>query len=323
MIFEDDYFEQEERNGYVIKRMMKRYWAAGQEVLLELNRVCELLGIVYYADYGTLLGAVRHKGFIPWDDDIDVSMTRGDFEIFRTRAPEYLKDGVMIYNNYKTALAPMRLINTIAPQIGADFLAKYHGCPYTVGIDIYVLDKIPLSREDDEKFMMLHNCIKYLAQRHDTRFMSREEHEKLYTVDGRTEESIEELLATVENMTGAKIDRNGDMAPQLTTLLNAVQALYWDENVNEIVYMHGWCRKGRRPLPMEYYGEPVWLDFEKTQIMCPREYHKVLIERFGEDYMVPKRESYGHDDIAYAKSQKTLLEVFEKCGITPPEEYLE
>ncbi len=52
------------------------------EVLKKLISICDMLKINYVAMYGTLLGAVRHKGFIPWDDDLDVAMLRTDFEVF-------------------------------------------------------------------------------------------------------------------------------------------------------------------------------------------------------------------------------------------------
>ena len=54
----------------------------GMQVLDEIVRVCDLLGIKYYLAYGTLLGAIRHKGFIPWDDDIDIWIFRSDYEKF-------------------------------------------------------------------------------------------------------------------------------------------------------------------------------------------------------------------------------------------------
>ena len=49
------------------------------EILNHIVAVCEKHGLRYYFSYGTLLGAIRHKGFIPWDDDIDISMPRADY----------------------------------------------------------------------------------------------------------------------------------------------------------------------------------------------------------------------------------------------------
>lgn len=68
--FSADYFKTEVRDGFEIPAMMKRAWAAQMEVLHVVAGVCKNNGIRYFADGGTLLGAVRHKGMIPWDDDI-------------------------------------------------------------------------------------------------------------------------------------------------------------------------------------------------------------------------------------------------------------
>lgn len=52
------------------------------DIIKEFIRVCKELNLRYFLDSGTLLGCIRHNGFIPWDDDIDVSMPREDYEIF-------------------------------------------------------------------------------------------------------------------------------------------------------------------------------------------------------------------------------------------------
>ena len=68
----DNFLEGEIRNSFYVESMMKKVWAAQLEVLHEIDRICKKHNITYFADWGTLLGAVRHKGFIPWDDDMDI-----------------------------------------------------------------------------------------------------------------------------------------------------------------------------------------------------------------------------------------------------------
>ena len=70
--------------------MMKRYWAAQLKVLSEIVKVCENHDIRWYEDSGTLIGAVRHGGYIPWDDDLDICMLRSDWVRFFDVAKEEL-----------------------------------------------------------------------------------------------------------------------------------------------------------------------------------------------------------------------------------------
>ena len=82
MVFEKEYFEDEVRDGFYVPAQMKHAWAAQLEVLNDIDKACTENGIQYFAEWGTLLGAVRHHGFIPWDDDMDICMKRADYEKF-------------------------------------------------------------------------------------------------------------------------------------------------------------------------------------------------------------------------------------------------
>ena len=85
--FDKDFFLGETYQGFYVEPMMKCVWAAQLEVLEVIRGICEKHKIKYFAAYGTLLGAVRHKGFIPWDDDVDIMMLREDYERFMKLAP--------------------------------------------------------------------------------------------------------------------------------------------------------------------------------------------------------------------------------------------
>lgn len=76
------------------------------DILKAVAGVCDQLGIDWLADSGTVLGAVRHGGFIPWDDDIDISLRIEDYRLFCEKAPELLPEGYGIYTHATTPNYP-------------------------------------------------------------------------------------------------------------------------------------------------------------------------------------------------------------------------
>ena len=79
----------------------------------ELNRVSEILGTPYYAYGGTAIGAVRHHGFVPWDDDVDVALLRDDYERFLAEAPALLGDEFELVNNRTDPDYPANITNLV------------------------------------------------------------------------------------------------------------------------------------------------------------------------------------------------------------------
>ena len=77
-------------------KRQKRVWAVQLEMLDEVERICKANGLKYFADSGTLIGTIRHEGYIPWDDDIDLAMLREDYETFLKVAPGELKEHLVL-----------------------------------------------------------------------------------------------------------------------------------------------------------------------------------------------------------------------------------
>ena len=105
-----EFCNEEIRNDYLVSEKMKKVWYTEIGLYQEFDRFCKIHNLQYYADYGTLLGAVRHKGFIPWDDDMDFTMLRPDYQRMLSLAPAYF-DHPFYFQNYHTETKPAKVYN--------------------------------------------------------------------------------------------------------------------------------------------------------------------------------------------------------------------
>lgn len=159
MINRENFLQPETRDGVEVTAEMKAVWKVLLDILEEFIRICEKYNLKYCLDGGTILGAVRHKGFIPWDDDIDVSLSRSDFNRFLEIAknelsPKYfLQYGTTDPEHYQ-AFACVRDNKTSAIDLAWVRAGKRHSMG--VGIDIFPFDYIP-ERLSDMKWKMWWN----------------------------------------------------------------------------------------------------------------------------------------------------------------------
>ena len=98
-------------------------------ILEEIDRICRKHDISYWLDGGSLLGAVRHGGFIPWDDDIDIAMSLADLERFKSVAPKELPASLTFQTpqseDTKEPIVKVRDLNSFFVEPGDDFSANY------------------------------------------------------------------------------------------------------------------------------------------------------------------------------------------------------
>lgn len=149
----DEDFSKYNGEGTPLRKAQKKML----EVLLEFDRVCKKNGLTYWIDFGTLLGAVRHGGFIPWDDDIDLSMPPEDYRRFKEIAPEELGENFVLQTEVTEpssqqgdGVFKLRMKDTLY-LMGYDDLAK----PYSKGIFIDIFESVPTPAINRKVFSFL------------------------------------------------------------------------------------------------------------------------------------------------------------------------
>ena len=130
--------------------------------LLAVDKVCKEHNLRYYIMAGTMLGAVRHKGFIPWDDDLDICMKREDYvrfkEVARTELPEHfcIHDYEHKEDHWEFLA---RVVNHEHICYDLDHLKEFHNFLYLTAIDIFVLDYL---YKDEQKEKQRCEEVKYI-----------------------------------------------------------------------------------------------------------------------------------------------------------------
>lgn len=220
-------------------------------ILKELDRYCTENDLCYYLGCGTLLGAVRHKGFIPWDDDLDVFMPRPDF--MRLNDNYESKDYIFhtIYNDKSHAFNFGRLCSE---NVYSLFRNKKQ---YTFGVDVYVINGAPSSCEEQVKHM--NETFVYIKRK--------------------------SMLVRFRN---TLVKRNLwpfkslDFSMMHRELMKAEKEFEkYDYETSEYIWPYG---GGRLNMKKEFYGTPIRLQFEDGLFMAPEHYHEVLTLGYG-DYM--------------------------------------
>lgn len=292
MQFSNSYFEDEVRDGFYVDSMMKRAWAAQLEILNDVDQICQKNHLQYFAEWGTLLGAIRHGGFVPWDDDLDICMKRKDYEIFSKIALKELPPWYNILNfehsdekNYKCDDFLIRLYNGNRIRLDKPFLDKFHGFPYVAGLDIFPLDYVAPTQKEDEMLCEQVKVLSTLAQ----------------TVEHMEEEEREGYLRQVEETYQIKLDRSKSLRIQIYMLADQICGSYQEEESQYLASMALRTLSDYK-VPKEYYADAIRVPFENMEIPVPIGYDGILKIKYG-DYMKPVRDGGSHEYPFYKKQQ--------------------
>ena len=304
MEFDKSFFEDEIRDGFYVSAEMKHAWAAQLEVLNDVDKACKENGIQYFAEWGTLLGAVRHHGFIPWDDDMDICMKRPDFNKFVKNVKNIMPEGYQIYNiesdkDNDNLLA--RIISGRTIDFSAKYLDKYHGFPYVAGIDIFPLDFIAPDREEDDYLCTVIDIVNTVAK-----FMRMKDSEN-EAIEGEDLEKLNSNLLSIEQLCGVRIDREKDIIQQLNILVDQLCSLYTEDETEELTIRAIWQKNKAYKFRNSYYKKAVRIPFENITIPVPFGYDAILKQKYG-DYMKLVHTWDSHDYPFFDKQRDIIRE---------------
>lgn len=163
-----DFFLEERRCGFLVSAQMKKIWATEIDLYLEFVRICEKYNLKYFLFWGSVLGAVRHKGFVPWDDDMDVALTREDYEIFAQVAPNELKAPYFFQTPYTdpgSYFSLPRLRNSSTTGMIHTF--SHNKFNQGIWLDIEILDYCDINKIDENRekiFQSIMKCATFMRK---------------------------------------------------------------------------------------------------------------------------------------------------------------
>ena len=250
-------------------------------VLDLIDSICSKHNITYFADWGTYLGAIRHKGFVPWDDDLDICMHRNELNKFLAVAKEELPEGYSIMSFHNNDYS-WKFIYNIVPNdhmcFTPEYLKSHYSFPYIVAIDIFIIDNI----SDDDSIEQSRN------------------------------EQVKRLLNEADKISLSE-QSEPDKFNKMRALYDEAEKLLQLENENDterVVQKVPWGVYHNRTYDKSDFINAVRVPFEMTSIPVPLCFNKILSSKYG-NFMNIVFGGGGHNYPYYIGQKKALKEDFD------------
>ena len=301
MDFPYEYFKAEMRNGMLISETTKKAWASSVETLSEVVKAIEAENLRWCAMYGTLLGAVRHKGFIPWDDDIDIGMPRADYDIFRKSCFKYLPEGYNVLDPCEEDvqnLDILRICNSATLSDDPEFLKKYHGCPFIIGIDIFPIDNVT---DDAEMDAGICDALKLIA--------------RVITIDNDPGNvsfldiaERNEILGILEKNLHCALPDDDDLHINLMKQYDRLSSAFKKNKTKNVTVYRNHRFSPSHLFPRGIFNDTVEVPFEGFNVRIPKDYDTVLRIMFG-DYLTPVKFGSECHEYGFEDQQRTVFDI--------------
>ena len=264
------------------------------ELLKCFIEICEKLGLTYYLVCGSALGAVKYKGFIPWDDDVDVALPREDYEIFCKKAGDLLPEELFL-QTYKTdpeyphIFAKIRNSNTAYFEKSVAKFKINHG----VYIDVFPLDGYPTNRAAQRK-------IEIKKVFYDLLLSSNFESDCTLKV---------KILRRIFRFFGVH-KRTAKIVARFEKMISSYPA-----KNSEIWCNHGNWQGKLEYSPKEHYGDGAVMEFEGIKVSVPQKYDEYLTQKYGDWRAdLPEEQKVGHHFYSVMDLNKSYTEYIKQDG---------
>lgn len=250
------------------------------DIFKEVSKLCEDNNISYYAIGGTCLGAVRHKGFIPWDDDLDIAIPIEEYRRFIDIAKEKLPKHLELYipcDSNHNGLLFIKIIDSRTTCIESYHL-KHLDTFMGAWIDIMPISGVPIGEKEQKKFVSKTNWIKRIN------YKLRRDFNESKKISGSI---LWILVYPFRSILNPVYCWNYwlDFLAKYPFYKSKYTGYVWSKRLYNLIF------------PQEWFNDFVYLDFEDTKIRCPKEYDKFLSQMFGNYMECPpeNQRNSGHD----------------------------
>lgn len=239
-------------------------------IMDEIDRVCRQYNLKYYLVGGSLLGAIRHGGFIPWDDDLDIAMPRKDLEKFIELSERSLDNQFYVVDSLKddfySKLFPKVCMK--GTEFNEGFITKRK--PTGIFIDIFPLDEsCAYCQEIEEIKHRSHRWLYILSHKYSSEDVIKEK----LTFSKFIKQSIHSAISLLYTKKQCK--------QKIVDILKSASRYGKTHYAN----FGSQYKLSKQTMPIEWYGDGTPLKFEDREYMAPTEYLKVVESIYGKNYM--------------------------------------
>lgn len=281
----EQFYEAEIRDDYPVSEKIKKVWAVEIDLLSKMLEICDKHKIKCFAIGGTLLGAVRHRGFIPWDDDIDIGMLRSDYDKFIKVAQNELKEPYFLQTAVTDRCYRPHAQIRNSDTTGYQKLDRNLKCNKGIFIDIFPLDGIP------------DNKLEYKLQMSVMKLMNRIMTNDVYFTTVHEKASLPALAAHL----AVKLLLTAIGRKRFYGWYDACAAICKNKSTKRVGELTVLFDDTRYQWRRSYFRNIKMMAFEYIQIPVPADYDYFLKNTFGEYMKYPEDKNSGalHGDMVF------------------------